>query len=58
MPPLVSKIALEALGLLDMKCFEVLVPGIGFEAGNCLCHGVDGLLAVALSFGKIDEALR
>ena len=55
--PLVGKVALERLGLLDMERLEVLVPGIGLEPGNRLRHRIDGLLAVALSLGKIGEIL-
>jgi hypothetical protein len=55
--PLVGKIALEGLGLLDMERLEVLVPGIILKPGNGLRYCIDALLTVALSLGKVPEVL-
>lgn len=37
---LFAQVALEAYGLLDMKLLEVLVPGVGLESIERLCHTI------------------
>jgi hypothetical protein len=54
---LIGKVSLERPRLLDMKRLEVPVAGVDFEPVDRLRHGVNRLLAVALSLGPIGEVL-